>query len=107
MSGLFNFSKKIFSKKTQIPAGIYHYQSPSDDSANTRYHLRMEDTGDGILIINASTVLHLNQTAASYVYYMIQNTSAGQVGKEMAARYQVHPERRCRIIFLWQNASER
>ncbi len=93
MARLFNINQKLFSKKALIPAGIYHYQSPPEDPRNTRYHLRVEENGDGILIVNAATVLHLNQTAAAYVYFMIKNFPPEQVGKQMAATYQVHPER--------------
>ena len=44
--------------------------------------------GSGILIVNAATVLHLNQTAAEYAYYLVrQNLDAETVAEKMAQRY--------------------
>lgn len=101
MSPLFDFNQMNLFKKNQVQPGMYHYQSPPEDPENFRYHLRVEDTGEGILILNASTVLHLNQTAASYVYFMIQNLSPEKVGKLMASRFHVQADQaRQDYIFL-------
>jgi organic radical activating enzyme len=72
-----------------LPAGMYHYQSPQENEANLRYHLRMEEDGSGLLILNASTVLHLNQTAAEYAYYMILGESDKEIAIKIAKRYRV------------------
>ena len=76
-----------------IPAGMYHYISPPEDPKNYRLHLRVEDDGDGILIINASTILHLNQTATEYAYYIVNNLPTNEVSKKMLSRYEVTPEK--------------
>jgi hypothetical protein len=73
MSSLIAPLRRMFTPAQPIQAGIYHYQSPPDDPRNYRLHLRVEDDGTGILIVNASTVLHLNQTATEYAYYFVQN----------------------------------
>lgn len=70
-----------------LPPGTYHYQAPPSDPDNYRFHLRLEAGGSGILIINAATILHLNQTAAEYAFYLVQNTPEEQVVKNVAARY--------------------
>ena len=75
-----------------IPAGMYHYISPLDDPSNYRLHLRVEDDGDGILIINASTILHLNKTATEYAFYIVNNLPASEVAKKVVSRYEVTPE---------------
>ncbi len=49
---------------TPIDPGVYQYQAPQEDPRNFRVHLRIEKNGEGVMIVNASTVLHLNQTAA-------------------------------------------
>ena len=74
-----------------IPAGMYHYISPPNDPRNYRLHLRVEDDGNGILIINASTMLHLNQTATEYAYYIVNNLPIDEVVKKMLSRYKVTP----------------
>lgn len=91
MTGLLKPLQRLFSPSAPIPAGVYHYQSPPDDPRNYRLHLRLEETGGGLLIVNAATVLHLNQTAAEYAYYLINNTDADVVAQQMSARYSVDP----------------
>ncbi len=81
--------RRLFSGIQPIPTGLYHYLSPQDDPRNYRLHLRIEVDGSGILIVNASTVLHLNQTAAEYAYYLVQNLDADSAADKMARRYQI------------------
>jgi hypothetical protein len=91
MTSILKPFRRLFTHIQPISEGIYHYQAPSDDPRNYRMHLRLERDGDGVLIINASTVLHLNQTAAEYAYYLVHNTPADQVAEKMAKRYRVSP----------------
>jgi len=44
-----------------ISAGLYHYMNDAD-GAHTRFHLRVEPDGRGLLIANASAAARLNQT---------------------------------------------
>lgn len=74
-------------KHKPLQAGIYHYQSPPEAEKPYRLHLRLEPDGKGILIINASTVLHLNETAAEYAYYLVHGSSEETVVNRMASRY--------------------
>jgi len=83
--------KKSISPGKIVQPGIYQYLSPADDTRNYRLHLRVEVDGNGILIINASTILHLNQTATEYAYFLINNTSPESVAKEISRRYKVQP----------------
>jgi hypothetical protein len=84
--------RRLFTPIHPLQPGLYHYQSPPNDPRNYRLHLRLEGDGSGVLIVNASTILHLNQTAAEYAYYLVQNQPASQVGQRMAARYHVSKE---------------
>ena len=84
--------RRLFTPIHPLQPGLYHYQSPPDDPRNYRLHLRLEQDGSGVLIVNASTILHLNQTAAEYAYYLVQNEPASQVARRMAARYRVSKE---------------
>jgi organic radical activating enzyme len=72
--------------------GIYHYISPASDPRNYRLHLRVEPDGNGLLLINAATVLHLNQTATEYAYYLVENLPADEAGQLMAQHYHVPAE---------------
>ncbi len=75
-----------------IEAGVYHYQAPQDDPRNYRLHLRVEKNGEGVMIVNASTVLHLNQTAAEHAYYLVQGMSEEDAANAVASRYRVSYE---------------
>lgn len=92
MSDLMHTIRSFFKPHEPIQPGIYHYLSPQDDERNYRLHLRIEADGRGVLIVNASTVLHLNETASEYAYYFVQNKSPQQVAKLMSERYQVDPD---------------
>jgi len=86
-----NFFQRLFTPVQPVPAGFYHYQSPPSDPRNYRLHLRVEEDGSGMLIVNASTVLHLNQTATDYAYYFVHNQPADLVAQNMSRRYDVNP----------------
>ena len=83
------WSDKIFKPINPIPSGMYHFQSPQDAPNPYRMHLRVEPDGQGLLVINASTILHLNQTAAEYAYYFIQRKEPSEVGRIMRSRYKI------------------
>lgn len=85
--------RRRFAPLRPIDPGLYHYQSPSYAEFPYRMHLRIEPSGDGILIIDAATVLHLNQTAAEYAYHLMKETPQDEVIRRMAARYQISKER--------------
>ncbi len=89
MPGMLRPIQRFFSNNKPIPAGLYHYKAPQHDPRNYQLHLRIEENGDGLLIINASTVLHLNLTAAEYAYYLICSKSEEEIARLMVTRYQV------------------
>lgn len=77
-----------FAKVQPLPVGVYHKQDMQDDKPY-RVHLRLRPDGSGIFILNASTVLQLNATAAEYAYHFIHGTEPEQAIKQIAARYRV------------------
>jgi pyruvate-formate lyase-activating enzyme len=82
----------IFPPVHPLPAGVYAYQSPADAPEHYRLHLRLDADGSGILIVNASTVAHLNPTAAEMAYYLVQGTDEEKAVAEIASRYDVRKE---------------
>jgi len=93
MANLIEWLKKPFQPVEPLQAGIYQYQSPPENPLNYRLHLRVEEGGNsGLLIINASTVLHLNQTATEYVYHIVNQTEQEEAIKTIQSRYQVKRE---------------
>ena len=64
-------------------------KSPS----NLRLHLRIEPDGEGVLIVNASIVLRLNQTAAELAYHLVQqHTRKMMAADKWPLRYHIQPE---------------
>ncbi len=70
-----------------IAPGLYTYHAAPDSPDQFRLHLRVEPDGDGILVVNAATVLHLNQTATEFAYYLIQGKDNIQIVDAMSERY--------------------
>jgi len=77
-----------FSKVQPLPAGTHHLQAMQNERPY-RMHLRLHSDGSGILILNASTILQLNPTAAEYAYHFIKGTEADEAAKQIAARYRI------------------
>ena len=83
------FFDGLFNEIEPIPTGVFRYQASKDAALPYKLHLRVESDGTGILIINASTVLHLNQTAVEYAYYFIDGIKEEDIPPMIAARYDV------------------
>jgi hypothetical protein len=80
-----------FAKVQPLPAGVYHKQDIQDHTPY-RVHLRLRSDGSGILILNASTVLQLNASAAEYAYHFIRGTDSEEAVKQISSRYRVSKE---------------
>jgi len=72
-----------------LQAGVYAFQTPPDAPFPYRMHLRIEPDGSGLLIVNASTVLHLNQSATEYAFHLVNSAPEDEVVAAMTSRYQV------------------
>ena len=83
------FINNIFFTPKPLPAGNYQAILKMDTGAAYRLHLRIDEKGTGILILNASTILHLNPTAVEFAYHLIKQTPRETVLSEVMKRYQV------------------
>lgn len=72
-----------------IPAGIYHRMNPQSSGQPTRLHLRVEPDGRGVLLVNASTVLHLNETATTYAWHLVQGQSLEKAAAWASRRFRI------------------
>lgn len=54
--------------------------------------LRVEPDGLGVMVINANTVLYLNETATAYAYYFMQGMPNEAVLQQVRRMYRVTPE---------------
>ncbi len=80
-----------FAKVQPLPVGVYHKQDMQDNKPY-RVHLRLRPDGSGIFILNASTILQLNATAAEYAYHFIHGTEPEEAAKQISSRYHVSKE---------------
>ena len=69
--------------------GMFHYMTPDGAEDRYRLHLRVEDDGEGILVINAAKVLHLNQTATEHAKLILEGKDVDTAVKEIKHRYKV------------------
>jgi organic radical activating enzyme len=81
--------ERFFPKFKQLPSGFFPYQSSPEVNPPYRLQLRLEEDGSGVLVVNARTVLHLNQTAAEMAYHHIKNDSIEDTAREISKRYNV------------------
>lgn len=75
-----------------LAPGIYHYQTPPDAPQQYRLHLRVEEEGRSVLLINAAKVIHLNQTATEYAKLILEEKSSDEAAREISRRYRVPPD---------------
>jgi radical SAM protein with 4Fe4S-binding SPASM domain len=72
-----------------LPTGLHAYEWCDEAGGRVRLHLRVEPDGNGLLIINAARVLHLNQTAVEYARLILEQVPEGQAVRAIRRRYQV------------------
>ena len=81
---------RIFGSKRKV--SLHHLKVEDGDYKGLRLHLRFEEDGDGVLIINGSRVLFLNRTAADYVHSFIENMSEEEAVRKVRRKYKVDAE---------------
>jgi len=57
--------------------GLYHFTYQSENETS-RLHLRLDPGGDGLLLVNASRVVHLNPTASFMAYLALRKVPEKQ-----------------------------
>jgi radical SAM protein with 4Fe4S-binding SPASM domain len=88
---IFDRIKDALTPAQPVPQGIYHYRSAPEEVSQYRLHLRVNPDGKGILVVNASTVLHLNETAVYHARLLIDRVDPVESGRILAKRYRVDP----------------
>ena len=85
----------------RLSPGFYTYHTSAESPDQFRLHLRVEPDGEGILVVNAATVLHLNQTATEFAYHLIQGKDNVQIVDAITERYDVAREVLMRDVQLF------
>jgi radical SAM protein with 4Fe4S-binding SPASM domain len=68
--------------------GLYHFDKQANDE-HSRIHLRIDSDRSGVLIVNASRMLHLNPTAAFMAYHLLSGTTHKQAIQAVCQTYHV------------------
>jgi len=61
-----------------LSPGLYHFRR-FNDLSKTRIHLRVDPDGCGTLVINASSILHLNPSAAVIAYHHLDGLPPAEI----------------------------
>ena len=72
-----------------LPPGLHAYERRDGTGGRVRVHLRLEPDGRGLLVLNASRVLHLNQTAAEYARLVLEEVPEERAVRTVCRRYRV------------------
>ena len=80
-----------FLKKKTIPFGRYSYRG-TDKFAGMSLQLRVEASGQGVMVINGDRILHLNHTATALAYFFMQGLPEKDAVKKIRGMYRVNSE---------------
>lgn len=84
-----NSIKNVFqapSTVSGLSSGLYHYVRETADE-KSRIHLRIDPDGTGTLIVNASSVMHLNPTAALMAYLILEEKQEREIISSITKQY--------------------
>lgn len=79
----------LFEIHKPLSSGFLAYHTPAGVVPQYRLHLRVEPDGNGILIVNASSVLHLNQTATEMAHNILTGKTDIDNAKLISRRFKV------------------
>ncbi len=86
-----NLFTDLFNRKPQIAnpkSGLYHYVRETEQE-KSRIHLRIDPDGHGTLIVNASSVMHLNPTAAFMAWMILEGKSEAETVRAISKKWKV------------------
>ena len=81
--------RETLSPPHSLPPGLHSYERRDESGGRVRLHLRVEPDGRGLLVINASRVLHLNQTAIEYARFILEGAPEERAVRTIHRRYRV------------------
>ncbi|HET9914127.1 MAG TPA: PqqD family protein, partial [Anaerolineales bacterium] len=70
------------------PMRLYHYLKENEQE-KSRIHLRIDPDGSGTLIVNANRVMHLNPTAASMAWLILEEKTKEERIRALTSQYKV------------------
>jgi radical SAM protein with 4Fe4S-binding SPASM domain len=93
-----NFFTRLLPSPPDPPSpGVYHYLH-QENGTKSRIHLRVENNGSGLLLVNAAHIYHLNPTAAYMAYLHLEKHPREKVVSALTHRYHV-PGKQARLDY--------
>jgi radical SAM protein with 4Fe4S-binding SPASM domain len=74
----------------RVEEGLYQFRRV-ESQGKTRLHLRVDPDGTGTLVINASSILHLNPTASQIAYYHLNGSDPSEIQSTIQGSFQGTP----------------
>ena len=71
----------------EVSTGLYAYNVETHDGREMRIHLRVEPSGNGVLFVDVTDVVHLNPTATWMTKMALEGTPQRQTKIELAAQF--------------------
>jgi radical SAM protein with 4Fe4S-binding SPASM domain len=91
---LLNSVRRVFQPSSLcVPSlGLHHY-THENKQEKSRIHLRVDPDGHGTLIVNASSVLHLNPTATHMAWLLLEGRTEKESIDALTTRYAVSKQK--------------
>ena len=83
--------KSIWSSSSTVnkpSSGLYHY-TRENEHEKSRIHLRIDPDGTGTLIVNASSIMHLNPTASFMAWLILEGKTKEERIHKLTSQYSV------------------
>ncbi|HSV41866.1 MAG TPA: hypothetical protein VLH13_00475, partial [Methanomassiliicoccales archaeon] len=74
-----------------LPPGVYRYDGKGELGRH-RFHLRVDSSRKGALLVDASSIIFLNGTAVDHVRCALEGRSDAAASKYMRRRYRGLPK---------------
>ena len=71
-----------FDESRLAPAGLHHFRR-----GESRMHLRVEPDGNGVLVVNAASLIRLNPTGSDCAWMMLSGLDEKEAAGRLARRY--------------------
>lgn len=85
--------------------GIYHFPR-EENGKKSRIHLRVDQDGSGLLIVNANRVIQLNPSAVSMAFLHLDERSPGEAAHVIGKQFQAPPARLAEDFLNFQRRIE-
>ena len=76
----------------RVNSGLYTFDI-HEHGSKSRVHLRIDEDGSGLLVVNASRVVHLNPTAMQMAYYHLNKIEQKAALKSLSSVFNVPSKR--------------